>query len=382
MLHEFIVANRELILSRSRSKLVKRHIPAPTEMELKHGLPIFLDQLTNILRAAKGRLGSERVGDPNVVNVSASAALYGGELLRLGVTVGQLVQDYGSICQSVTELAVERNIAITAEEFRIFNHCLDDAIAQAVTEYERLRDQASGADSGVAQLGFLAHEMRNLLMTSILTFDALAKGSVGIHGSTGTLLGRSLRRMRALVDRTLTDVRLEVGIQQPERVSIARLVEEIEVIATIEANEQQLQLAFDAGASDVAVEADYQILVSVVANLVQNALKFSHPGGHVAIRASTLGERVLIEVEDECGGLPKGKIDELFLPFAQRGKNTTGLGLGLAISLKGVRSCGGEIRVRDKPGVGCVFTVDLPIAKPGPERSGGQSGTSRLGTPR
>ena len=54
----------------------------------------------------------------------------------MGLTVGQVVQDYGSICQSVTELADERDLAITADEFHTFNRCLDDATAQALTPGE------------------------------------------------------------------------------------------------------------------------------------------------------------------------------------------------------------------------------------------------------
>jgi signal transduction histidine kinase len=105
----------------------------------------------------------------------------------------------------------------------------------------------------------------------MLTYEALARGSVGVQGSTGILLGRSLRRMRVLIDRTLAEVRLEAGTDKPERVSIAELMEEIEVVATIEANDHDITLSVDAGQYDVAVEADHQILASVVANLVQNA---------------------------------------------------------------------------------------------------------------
>jgi signal transduction histidine kinase len=110
--------------------------------------------------------------------------------------------------------------------------------------------------------------------------------------------------------------------------------------------------------------ADQQILASVVANLVQNAFKFTRPHGHITLTARTAGERVLIEVQDECGGLPPGKAEDLFLPFEQRGADKTGMGLGLSISLKGVRAIGGEIQVRDLPGSGCMFTVDLPRAPP------------------
>jgi signal transduction histidine kinase len=359
VLHEFLIANRAEILDRSRQKLSGRKAPTPTEAELADGLPLFLDQLIGILRVERAE---RTVGHGSV---SASATLHGGELLRMGLTVGQVVHDYGSICQSVTELADERDLAITADEFHTFNRCLDDAIAQAVTAYQDQRDRTVHGP-GVEHLGYLAHEMRNLLNTSMLTFDALTKGTVGIQGSTGALLGRSLRRMRVLIDRTLAEVRLEAGTQKRERVSIAELIEEIEVVAMIEANDHDIQLSVDAGAYDVAVEADQQILASVVANLVQNAFKFTRPHGRITVRAHTAGERVLIEVQDECGGLPPGKAEDLFRPFEQRSLNQTGLGLGLSISLRGVHASGGEIHVRDLPGSGCVFTVDLPRAPAAP----------------
>lgn len=355
MLHEFLIANRDEILGRSRGKLAVREAPTPTESELAHGLPLFLDQLIAVLQAEKGDRDSGRH------SVSASAAVYGGELLRIGLTVGQVVQDYGSICQSVTEVADERHLAITADEFHTFNHCLDEAIARAVTEYEQQRDRTDGSP-GVAHLGFLAHEMRNLLAASMLTFDALVSGTVGTQGATAALLGRSLRQMRVLIDRTLTEVRLGANIPNSERVCIAELVEEIAIVATIDAKDHDMQLSVDAGPYDVTVMADHQILASAVANLVQNAFKFTRPQGHIQLRAHTTGDRALIDVEDECGGLPAGNAEDLFKPFEQRGDDKTGLGLGLSISLKGVRASGGDIRVRDLPGAGCVFTVDLPRA--------------------
>ena len=367
-LHEFLVANRAEVLERSREKVVGRSAPTPTDSELENGLPLFLDQLIAVLRGAPTE---DLAPHPNVV---ASASRHGGDMLRRGLTVGQVVQDYGSICQSVTELASERYIAISAVEFQTFNRCLDEAIAQAVTEYEHQRDR-SVSSPRTAHLGVLAHEMRNLLTTSMLTFEALEKGSVGIQGSTGALLGRSLRRMRALIDRTLAEVRLEAKIQTSERVAVAELFEEIEIVATIEARSHDVQLSLDAGPPDAAVVVDRQILASVVANLVQNAVKFTRPRGHVTIRARSTSDRVLIEVEDQCGGLPPGKAEDLFRPFEQRGPDRQGLGLGLSICLKGVRANQGDIYVRDLPGTGCIFTVDLPRA-PRLDMDGGDAAAS------
>src|SRR5450432_2384439 len=135
-LHEFLIANREEIIERSRARVVGRSAPTATASELANGVPLFLDQLVGILRDAP----NEDLAAHS--HVSASATLHGGDLLRRGFTVGQVVQDYGSICQSITELASERYMAISAVEFQTFNRCLDEAIAQAVTEYEHQRDRA------------------------------------------------------------------------------------------------------------------------------------------------------------------------------------------------------------------------------------------------
>jgi signal transduction histidine kinase len=93
---------------------------------------------------------------------------------------------------------------------------------------------------------------------------------------------------------------------------------------------------------------------------LQNAFKFSRAHGHVSLTTSATPDSVLFEVEDECGGLPAGTAEELFLPFTQGGENRKGVGLGLSISRRGVEANGGKVHVRDLPGKGCVFTITLP----------------------
>jgi signal transduction histidine kinase len=98
-------------------------------------------------------------------------------------------------------------------------------------------------------------------------------------------------------------------------------------------------------------------------NLLQNAFKYSTPHGHVTVRTVCNRERVSIEVEDECGGLPEGNAELLFSAFgARRGRDRSGLGLGLAISRKAVKAIGGDIHIRNLPGKGCIFAIELPIA--------------------
>jgi signal transduction histidine kinase len=110
----------------------------------------------------------------------------------------------------------------------------------------------------------------------------------------------------------------------------------------------------------VAIAADRQVLAAVMGNLLQNAFKFTRPRSAVTLKVGASAERVLIEIQDECGGLPGGNVNELFGPFEQRSADRTGLGLGLAFSRWGVEANHGRIYARNLPDVGCVFTVDLP----------------------
>ena len=349
MLHEFVTANRDAIIAGCRARIATRPVPRPTDVELEYGVPRFLDQLTDSLRAA---LNADLV--PNT-EIAASAAKHGNEMLHSGFTVGQVVRDYGGICQTITQLAIEMSAPITAQEFQTLNLCLDDAIAGAVTEYGRLR-----AREDVVRTGHRAHEMRNLLNSAFLAVGALREGTVGLSGSTGAILTRSLQGLRDLIDRELADVRLGADVHHREAIIVREFIEDVEIAATMDASAHDLQFSVDSATKDTTVLADRQILASVVANLLQNAFKFTRPGGLVTLRAHATADRVLIDVEDQCGGLPPGKAEELFRPFEQRGRDRTGLGLGLAISRRGAQANDGEIRVLNQPGTGCVFTVDLP----------------------
>jgi hypothetical protein len=206
---------------------------------------------------------------------------------------------------------------------------------------------------------------------------AAGKITVPVAGSTGALLERSHARLQALIDRSLADVRLHAGLQNLERVPVRDLIEEVEIGASMVAQARGLQVTAMSVDPSIIVEADRQILAAALANLVQNALKFTHPGTTVSIRASTTTDRVLIEVEDECGGLPPGKVEDLLRPFVQKGADRTGLGLGLSICRKAVKAIAGDLHIRDLPGKGCVFTIDLPRQPPPPtpitshEREGG-----------
>jgi signal transduction histidine kinase len=106
--------------------------------------------------------------------------------------------------------------------------------------------------------------------------------------------------------------------------------------------------------------ADQEMLFCAVGNLLQNGFKFTQRHTEVALTAYASADRIRIDVEDHCGGLPPGAAEDMFLPFRQRGEDRSGLGLGLTICRRGVEANNGILGVRNVPGVGCVFTIDLP----------------------
>jgi hypothetical protein len=182
-LYDFIGNNRDELIRRCRVKVAQRSAPLPTEAEIDHGVPLFLKQLSQELRQGRSKTDE----------INKSAMEHGHDLLLQGFTLSQVVHDYGDVCQSVTDLAVETNAPISTDDFRTMNRCLDDAIAGAVSEYSHEQD--------VSRLG-ASQRLQWLTDTAITAFEVLRTGRVGVGGSTGTVVLESLMAIRAaLVDR-------------------------------------------------------------------------------------------------------------------------------------------------------------------------------------
>lgn len=355
MLYEFITRHRQEIVDRASHRVGSRPWPSASTHEIEFGVPLFLTQLCETLRleATATPFSSDAIG--------SSAARHGAELLAAGFTVAQVVHDYGDICQAITEVAVERGAAVTVEEFHTLNRCLDSAIAEAVTEHTRLAAQQRSEEE-VERLGHAAHELRDQLNGALLAFHAVKRGSVGVNGPTGAVLGRSLANLRSLIDRSLAQVRLDAGLERRERLQVTKFAGDIASLGALQAEYRGITFTVLAVDPDLAIDADPQLLESAAMNLVHNAVKNTPAGGHVVVRAHASGNRLLIDVEDECGGIPDTK-DGLFQAFGERrGRDRSGLGLGLSIARQAVRSHGGDISVCNSPGKGCVFTIDVPLA--------------------
>jgi signal transduction histidine kinase len=373
VLHDFIKTNRVVLIDRCQAMVAGRSEPKLTDTKLAHGIPIFLDQLIETLTLQQAseqvqKQGSHRPRSSNS-EIGSMAALHGRDLLERGFTLEEVVRDYGDVCQAVTHLAFETGTTIEVDEFRTFNLCLDNAIAGAVTEYA-FRQAAVTTEEGFqalnSRLGPLAHELRNFLHIAMYAVKAIKAGSVGMTGATGAVLDRSLLGMRNLIDRSLAEVRVTAGL--PARIRAVRLSDflgEIEATSSLDPLARDCSFSVSSVDPNIEVYVDPDMLAAAIGNLVQNAFKFTKRHSEVHLHTSLVADRLLIEVEDHCGGLPTGSPEKLLLPFVQVGEDRSGLGLGLDICRRSIEANHGALRVRDIPGVGCIFTIDLPYLPPG-----------------
>ena len=203
MLHDFLSSNHKELISRCKAKVAKRSPKVPADDGF--GISVFLQQLADTLcreQVTTVRMESATARSRAHTEIGRAAALHGADLLHRGYTVGQVVHDYGDVCQAVTELAFEQNALITVDEFRTLNRCLDNAIADAVTAYASGHDGASDRSEKLHKRQSSMKEQRRLVNLAIQTVSAI---KLGAGGTTSTTLLNTLCDLRDLIGQSLPE---------------------------------------------------------------------------------------------------------------------------------------------------------------------------------
>lgn len=374
-MRSFLLNNHDELVQRCKAKVAQRPSRGATPDQLSHGVPMFLQQLARTLEAEDqgDRAGGFEISGPSGGDASAlsemgvSATVHGSELLGLGYTVNQVVHDYGDLCQAITDLAIERDAPFSVDQFRTLNRCLDNAIADAVTEFAAQRDVEVARRQAIAEnerLGFLAHELLNHLHIAELSFAALESGRLPVGGTTGAVLKRSLGSIEGLINHSLASVR-NAGLAppQPRIFSLATFLADAGRVAELYAADTGCVLHVAEVDAELAIEGHRELLMAALGNLLQNALKFTRSGSEVTLHAHASADSIRIDVEDCCGGLSEGGVATMFTPFRQGFNDSRGPGLGLSIARRSVEADSGCLTVQDRPGKGCVFTMSLPMRR-------------------
>jgi signal transduction histidine kinase len=371
-MYKFLENNRDELIARCKAKVAKRPRRAATEEQLSNGVPLFLDQLRRTLEAEEGGREGESLlisgasgGDAHALSeMGASAAAHGRQLLQLGFSVDQVVHDYGDLCQAITDLAVERDAPFSVNEFRTLNRCLDNAIADAVSEFSSQRDAAKARRESAEvneRQGLLVHELHTAVQTAALAFKALEAGNLSVTGATGSVLKRNLSALATLIEHALGELRASAeAAAHGEPFSLAAFIAQAQRSAEENGLERGCTLVVPEIAPLLAISGDRQRLLTALGNVLQNAFKFTRASTEVNLSAYSVAEKVFIDVQDHCGGLREDVEERLFTPFSQRSGDQTGLGRGLSIARQNIEADGGTITVENLPGSGCIFTICLP----------------------
>jgi signal transduction histidine kinase len=373
MLHEFIRANREDLLATCAARAASRNDSGTAGPPALYGAGRFLDQLVVALaladartrkRSSAKRWAEDRVDKTQLTEIDHIAAQHGMEMLGRGLSVDSVIHEYGDLCQAITQLAQRSGTPISAKDFELLNWCLDNAMAAAVTEYAHQRDLLvlrEGSESIHERLGRFADELRDLLNSAVRAVSAIKAGAAKDATTHSAVLDRSLNALHHLIDRSLAEIRLESGMTlYREAIAMADFIAEIEPWAQMEARASGCSLVVLPVSEDTAVNADRPLLSAALKQLLRTAFKATQRHGKVLLSVASTASRVLVEVEDTCGGLPAATAAQLARTVEHRSAPRPALGSEHAMSKRSVEENGGRLRMRNLPGAGCVFTIDLP----------------------
>lgn len=386
--HAFIRDRRDDIMREWEARVASeaREIKL-TDSALRNHLPEFLDELADWMQSAEA---------PGSSRMRCAAARHAAQRLDHSFQLTQLVHEYRLLRGSLLHLLLgaeaadqeggqSRGMAGRVVELARLNAGLDyaitDAVESFVEERERrlaeVRDQATmlrELDRRKSEfLAVLSHELRNPLTpirNSLFLLDQAAPGSEQANRAKSVLF-RQTEHLTKLIDELLDVTRISRG-----KVELHREILDVRNIVRLACDDHrtlfeqhQIDLRFDDPARPAWTNADPQRLSQAVGNLLQNAAKFTPPGGRVVVSVSVANPDVEIRVRDTGIGMDARDLERVFEPFAQV-ENTLarthgGLGLGLALVKGLVEMHDGRVSAFSEGlGHGCEIVVALPLAVP------------------
>lgn len=241
-----------------------------------------------------------------------------------------------------------------------------------ITEHRRIEHDLQQADRRKDEfLAMLAHELRNPLAPISAAADLLRLGPLDAARvqQTSEIIGRQVRHMTSLVNDLLDVSRVTRGLITLElaTLDVGRIVADAIEQARPLLDARRHHFSVSLAPEPAFVLGDAKRLVQVVANLLNNAAKYTPEGGHVALTMAVRDERVRLAVADDGIGMAPGLVHQVFELFAQaeRGSDRSqgGLGIGLALVKSLVELHHGSVSAHSAGlGLGSEFSVCLPLA--------------------
>jgi signal transduction histidine kinase len=287
-----------------------------------------------------------------------------------------------AVPRALSGLATKGNVTLLERPVRVAT--LMTVIASAQRARQRQLDvrdlvqseraarlQAEEANSAKSQfLATMSHELRTPLnaiggYTQLLTLGV--RGEISDEQRTDLeRIDRSQRHLLSLINDILNFAKIEAGHVDIEShpVEIADVLEDLEVLIRPQMREKCLEFSVVNAADGAVARGDTEKVKQILINLISNAIKFTPENGSITVTSAATPTYIAITVTDTGSGIPSDKLQAIFEPFVQVGRDFSsghgGTGLGLAISRDLARRMGGDIEAVSNLGEMSAFTFTLP----------------------
>ena len=320
----------------------------------------WLDELTDV----PSKSGAGPILIAAAPGVADAPALVGGSLLLLPLATRGRRLGVVAFARSPARAAFqEADVTLVHDIVNRGAVALENALlVQTIRETDRRKDEF---------IATLAHELRNPLAPVRNAVEILNQVDVNdAHVQRcRSIIDRQVRQLTRLVDDLLDVSRINSGKIElrRERVEVPAVIERAVEISRAAIEEAEHQLSVSLPDETLMLDVDPVRIAQVVANLLNNAAKYTDAGGRIELTAAGVDDDVVITVKDNGVGIPKDRLSDVFEMFTQvendQYRAQGGLGVGLSLARRLVELHGGSISARSEGlGSGSEFVVRLPLA--------------------
>jgi signal transduction histidine kinase len=346
--------------------LAERKVKLPEK--LSTGLPMIPEVLVP-------RLGDYLVENGEITSSELTQALQyqkDKEAAGSSIMIGQALRELGFIDAETLDQAVTVQILQLHTALRQTNRQLEQRVQERTSELQRALTKLTDLNQLKANfIANISHELRTPLTHIKGYLDILADGGLGDLNSEQSNALTVIRRAETRLEKLIEDL-IQFSLASRGELNLNISSVDLGEMIRISAN----QAMYKARAGEITLEimvveslplvqCDEEKIIWVIAQLLDNAIKFTPKGGRVEIEAAHEDGFVTIAVTDTGIGIPAERLNEIFEPFHQLDGSSTrrysGTGLGLALSSRIIEAHGTQVKVQSKEGKGSRFEFSLPV---------------------
>ena len=337
---------------------------------------LVLDKDHNIIRANKAIADALNMPFKEMLGKKCYKLLHNIEEPHKNCPYKETLETKETITRELFEPNLDSYLEITTSPFFNENGEIEGIVHVAKDITLRKQVEQEALEQSRLKSEFITTVTHEIRIPLTIFKNVISNALAGLMGKINPKMRENLKMSDKTIDRLARIIndfldmsKIEAGKMKLNMVQfdIRLVVNEVVKNLAVLAEEKNIKLKTILSDSELPINADYDGIIRVLTNLVNNAIKFTPKGGNINIRTRGFDSKIAIEVEDSGPGIDSNVLKKIFERFVQVersvGPGFQGTGLGLAIAKELVEFHGGKIEVQSQVGRGTKFTVSLPLAR-------------------